>query len=326
MNHSKTILITGGAGFIGSHLAEKFLAEGFKVIILDNLFRGKLENIAHLLDEVVLFKKLDLIKPEDQEEIFQLIAQTKPDYIAHYAAINGTQYFYDFPQLVAETNSIGTYNLLLAIKKVKEENSSYQPLTIFASTSETYGEPFDIPSKETSVTYVRLEETRDSYAAAKLMSEFFVKLFSVGMHTDWMIFRIFNVYGPRMVGTKYGQVIPEFITRLRQGEYPLQIFGNGEHTRSFIYVNDHVDLAFRAITTAQRNEVYNLGNPEEISIKNLAEIIMQQMKLEPKFLFGEERSGDHKRRQPSIEKLLANIGPHPLLNINEGVALMLEKY
>jgi nucleoside-diphosphate-sugar epimerase len=326
MNQSKTILITGGAGFIGSHLAEKFHTEGFKVIILDNLFRGKLENISHLLDEGVLFKKLDLIKPEDQEEIFQLIAQTKPDYIAHYAAINGTQYFYDFPQLVAETNSIGTYNLLLAIKKVKEENSSYQPLTIFASTSETYGEPFDIPSKETSVTYVRLEETRDSYAAAKLMSEFFVKLFSVGMHTDWMIFRIFNVYGPRMVGTKYGQVIPEFITRLRQGEYPLQIFGNGEHTRSFIYVNDHVDLAFKAITTAQRNEVYNLGNPEEISIKNLAEIIMQQMKLEPKFLFGEDRSGDHKRRQPSIEKLLANIGPHPLLNINKGVALMLEKY
>ena len=326
MNQSKTILITGGAGFIGSHLAEKFHAEGFKVIILDNLFRGKLENIAHLLEKGVLFKKLDLIKPEDQEEIYQLIALTKPDYIAHYAAINGTQYFYDFPQLVAETNSIGTYNLLLAIKKVKEKDANYKPLTIFASTSETYGEPFDIPSKETSVTYVRLEETRDSYAAAKLMSEFFVKLFSVGMQTDWMIFRIFNVYGPRMVGTKYGQVIPEFITRLRQGEYPLQIFGNGEHTRSFIYVNDHVDLAFKAINTAQRNEVYNLGNPEEISIKNLAEIIMQQMQLEPKFLFGEERSGDHKRRQPSIEKLLINIGPHPLLNIKEGVSLMLEKY
>ena len=326
MNNSKTILITGGAGFIGSHLAEKFHTAGFKVIILDNLFRGKLENISHLIDSGVMFKKLDLIKPEDQEQIYQMISSIKPDYIAHYAAINGTQYFYDFPQLVAETNSIGTYNLLLAIKKVIEEDVNYLPLTIFASTSETYGEPLDIPSKETSVTYVRLEETRDSYAAAKLMSEFYVKLFSEGMKTDWMIFRIFNVYGPRMVGTKYGQVIPEFITRLRQGEYPLQIFGNGEHKRSFIYVNDHVDLAFKAITTAQRNEVYNLGNPEEISIKSLAEIIMKKMNLEPKFLFGEERSGDHKRRLPSIEKLLGNIGPHQLMNIEEGVALMLDKY
>jgi len=324
--NNKSILITGGAGFIGSHLSERFFSAGYRVIILDNLFRGRMENIQHLVDQGAFFAKLDLVKPEDQPAIKALLEKEKPAYIAHYAAINGTQYFYDFPQLVAETNSIGTYNLLLALKEINTVHPDYKPLTVFASTSETYGEPFDIPSRETSVTYVRLEENRDSYAAAKLMSEFYVKLFSEGMKTDWMIFRIFNVYGSRMVGTRYGQVIPEFITRLRGGEYPLQIFGNGEHTRSFIYVEDHVELAFRAITGAKHNEVYNLGNPEEISIRDLAGIIMAQMDLKPEFTFKEERAGDHKRRQPAIEKLLSEVGPFEFKNIQAGVQLMLEKY
>jgi nucleoside-diphosphate-sugar epimerase len=138
-----------GSGFIGSHLAEKFHTAGFKVIILDNLFRGRLENISYLLDERVLFKKLDHIKPEDQEQIYQMISSIKPDYIVHYAAINGTQYFYDFPQFVAETKSIGTNNLLLANKKVKEEDINYLKSKILASTSETYGEPLNITFKET---------------------------------------------------------------------------------------------------------------------------------------------------------------------------------
>jgi nucleoside-diphosphate-sugar epimerase len=322
----KSILITGGAGFIGSHLAEKFHAEGFQVIIVDNLFRGKLENIQHLIDAGVLFFNIDLVNPEDKVKLIDLLTKYQPKKIAHYAAINGTQYFYDIPHLVAETNSIGTYNLLKCLQDVIDANNCYKPSIIFASTSETYGEPFDIPSKETSVTYARIDEVRDSYAAAKLMSEFYIKLFSSSMKIDWMIFRIFNVYGPRMIGTKYGQVIPEFITRLRGGEYPLRIFGDGHHTRSFIYVTDHVELAFRAITGASYNNVYNLGNPHEISIKEVAEIAMRKIGVEPKFEFLEERNGDHKRRQPAIEKLLLEIGPFYMINIEDGIEKMLKLY
>lgn len=322
----KTVLITGGAGFIGSHLSEKFHEENFKVIILDNLFRGRLENIKHVLDAGALFYNIDLVDNNQMANLIEILNQYKPEYIAHYAAINGTQYFYDIPHLVAEVNSIGTYNLLKCIQVVTESDNSYKPSIVFASTSETYGEPFNIPSVETSVTYARIDEARDSYAAAKLMSEFYVKLFSESMKIDWMIFRIFNVYGPRMVGTKYGQVIPEFITRLREGEFPLNIFGDGSHTRSFIYVTDHVELAFRAITNASYNSVYNLGNPEEIGIKRVAEIIMKKMKIEPKLNFITERMGDHKRRQPSIEKLLKEIGDYQMLSIEEGIEKMITLY
>ena len=207
-----------------------------------------------------------------------------------------------------------------------KESDGYCPSFVFASTSEVYGEPFEIPSKETSLTYSRLGEARDSYAAAKLMSEFYVRLFAETFNFPWMIFRIFNVYGPRMIGTKYGQVIPEFITRLREGEYPLKVFGDGSNTRSFIYVTDHVEMAYRAIMSNGYNDVYNLGNPEEISIAVLAEKIMNQLKMEPKFDFEDERSGDHKRRQPSIKKLISLIGRYDMINIDEGLGLMIERY
>jgi UDP-glucuronate decarboxylase len=318
-----SILITGGAGFIGSHLAQKFYDENYQVIILDNLFRGSLENINSLIEKGVIFIELDLVKKEDADKIVRLIAKYKPQIIAHYAAINGTQYFYDIPHLVAEVNSISTYNLLNYLKEVQLNCSDYKPDFFFASTSEVYGEPFELPSTEEAITYLRIDEKRDSYAAAKLMSEFYVKLFCESLNLNWMIFRIFNVYGPKMIGTKYGQVIPEFITRLKDGEYPLNIFGSGNHTRSFTYIDDHVDMTYKAVSNATKNQVYNLGNDAEISIVDLAKLIMECMDLNPKFNFLDERSGDHLRRKPSINKLLKEIDKHAFITLKEGVLKIL---
>lgn len=318
-----TILITGGAGFIGSHLAEKFQKEGYLVIIIDNLFRGSLNNIETLIQNGAIFHKLDLLEEGDLIAIFDLIKNYEPSIILHYAAINGTQYFYDIPQLVAEVNSIGTYNLMKCIQKVKLDKNIYRPTIGFASTSEVYGEPFEIPSSETATTHVRIDQIRDSYAAAKLMSEFYIKLFSESTGVDWMIYRIFNVYGPRMIGSKYGQVIPEFINRLKQGEYPLNIFGDGQHMRSFTYIDDHVEMIYKLVLFSKKNEVYNVGNVNEISIIELAEIIMNLMNLDPKFIFLPEREGDHKRRKPTIEKLINQIGPFTFMNLKNGLMEMI---
>jgi dTDP-glucose 4,6-dehydratase len=314
------VLITGGAGFIGSHMSEKFHRQGYQVLVLDNLFRGRRENIEHLLVGDNKLFPIDLI---DQK--VSVLLTYRPSIIIHYAAINGTQYFYDIPEKVAEVNSIGTYQLLKCLKDACGQAKDYKPFLVFASTSETYGEPFSIPSKETDVTYARVSEDRDSYAAAKLMSEFFVKLFAQSIGIEWMIFRIFNVYGPRMIGTKYGQVIPEFIQRLKGGEYPLNILGDGSHTRSFIYIDDHVELSYKCLTKAKKNEIYNIGNPVETSIRELGELVMKCMKLEPKFAFTEERKGDHKRRVPDISKVLSEIGEFKFITLEEGVNKILAK-
>ena len=321
------VVITGGAGFIGSHLAEKFVAEGFNVIIIDNLFRGKRKNIESLLQKPgnALYE-YDLVSPESIEQVKSILIQYKPQYILHYAAINGTQYFYDIPEKVAEVNSIGTYNLLNAVTSTCQVEPSFKPLIVFASTSETYGEPFNVPTQEEDVTYARISEVRDSYAIAKLMSEFFVKLYAQKLGLEFIIFRIFNVYGPRMVGTKYGQVIPEFIQRLKDGEYPLTILGDGKHTRSFIYIDDHVSLAFAATLKAKRNEVYNLGNPHETSILDLGELAMKKLGLKPSFKFLTERSGDHKRRVPNINKLLGQIGSYNFISLEDGLTKMIDQF
>ena len=320
----KNILLTGGAGFIGSHLAEKFAEEGYSLVIVDNLFRGKRENIQHLLKKGNSLFEYDLVDYDSIDALKALILEYRPSYILHYAAINGTQYFYDIPEKVAEVNSIGTYNLLKALTAANNENQQIKPLLVFASTSETYGEPFQLPTKEDDVTYARISEIRDSYAVAKLMSEFYVKLYAQKLGFDFIIFRIFNVYGPRMIGTRYGQVIPEFVQRLELGEYPLNILGNGAHTRSFIYVDDHVALTYAAVTKAKRNEVYNLGNPTETSIIDLARLTMTKLGMEPKFNFLPERSGDHKRRVPDITKLLNQIGEFRFTTLEEGLDQMLQ--
>lgn len=328
MMNKQYVLITGGAGFIGSHMAEWYVNNNYQVVIIDNLFRGKLENIQHLIDQGnAVFEKLDLTEYDDIKQIAELIVKYKPFQILHYAAINGTQYFYDTPEKVVEVNSLGTLYLMKAIVAAKKTVSNYKPLVLFASTSENYCEPFNVPTKEEDLTYFRLEQDRDSYAVAKMVSEFYVKLYCQKIDLDWIVLRIFNVYGPKMVGTKYGQVIPEFFNRIENGEYPLKIFGNGRHTRSFIHINDHVEMTTRLVFSDKivTNTVYNLGNDYEISIKELGERIMKKFNKVPKFEFLEEREGDHLRRSPDISKLLSIIGEYEFISLEDGLDTLIKK-
>jgi len=321
----KKYLITGGAGFIGSHFCEKVISEDNQFICIDNLFRGHLNNINHILNKnSSSFFHLDLVNEKSISKLENIIETKLPDYILHYAAINGTQYFYDIPFKVASVNSVGTYNLLSAIKRVTSKYSDYKPIIVFASSSEVYGNPEVFPIIESHQTYIRVNEVRVSYAAGKLMSEVLIKSFCVEHKIPFYIFRIFNVYGPRMIGSKYGQVIPEFIKRLSEGEYPLKIIGDGEQTRSFCHVNDHVELSWRAMHNADQNEIYNIGNTNEVRIIDLAINIMEKMKLKPSLKFLPGRSGDPMRRVPSISKLIEKIGNYNFIALETGIRDLLE--
>lgn len=319
-------IITGGAGFIGSYLSKELIQRGFNIAIWDNLFRGKYSNIKELLDENNLFFNIDMSKYENIGQMADLLLTNEPEYIFHYAAINGTQYFYDIPATVLETNANITYNLMLALREAKRRQNTFHTKIIYASSSEVYGEPLSLPSKETDITYVVTSHIRDSYAAAKLIGEFYVKLISEELGLEWITLRLFNVYGPKMIGTKYGQVIPEFIKRLSEGEYPLSVYGNGEHMRSFCYVTDNVNNTIELALSSTKNEIFNIGNDHEISILELGTLIMEKMQLTPKFIFLPEREGDHKRRCPDTTKIHAVIGPGKYISLEDGLEMMLGKH
>jgi nucleoside-diphosphate-sugar epimerase len=315
-------LITGGAGFIGSFMATKLIENKEEVIVVDNLFRGSLENIRHLKDNNQFsFFNIDII--EENEKFTNLLASELPDIIIHYAAINGTKYFYDIPYEVAYTNGIITEKLCLSIQKNLKNN--YKPKIVFSSTSEVYGEPINIPTNEDDITYLRISENRDSYAAGKLYSEFLLKLFAEKHKLDWLIFRIFNVYGPNMIKSSYGQVVPELVSRTIGGEYPLRLIGDGSQKRSFIYIDDHINLTLLALKNAKWNDVYNLGNPDEVSILELATNIMKICNTKPAFEFIDSRSGDHLRRCPDLNKLFKYIKNYSFIGLNDGLKLVIDK-
>lgn len=321
----KYALVTGGAGFIGSHLCEKLIDLNYGVICVDNLFRGSKCNLENIFEERDFhFYDLDLNKNKNIFELQSIIECFRPIYIFHYAAINGTKYFYDIPYEVALTNSLSTLNLLNSIEfamKIRE----YTPKIIFASSSEVYGSADIIPTDENAVTYLRTDEDRDSYAAGKLMSEFYIKLFAKKFELDYFIFRIFNVFGPRMIHTQYGQVIPELINKAICSKGFLELIGSGEETRSFCYIDDHVDLTLNAIDKAKSCETYNLGNPEEISIKTVANIIQLVLGKELEIKTSLPRSGDHSRRCPNIKKLISFIDGYKFIPLKDGIKKMILK-
>lgn len=323
----KTALITGGAGFIGSHLCEELIHKGFKVLCVDNLFRGSLVNLEGIInDKNFLFYNIDMLSHESISDLVKIFLAEQPNFIFHYAAINGTEYFYDIPYKVACTNSITSFNLLEALNKTFVNKKKYKPFLIFASSSEVYGSAKQIPTIEDSMTYLRLDEDRDSYAAGKLMSEFYIKHFSKQNDLNYFIFRIFNVYGPRMINTKYGQVIPELIFKALKSERSLQIIGSGEESRSFCFIDDHIKLTLKAIENAKSCEVYNLGNPEEITINYLSDKIMQNIGKELEISTSKSRSGDHLRRAPSIEKVKKYLGDFKFTSLESGLDKMITSY
>ena len=308
------VLITGAAGFLGSFLSEEFLGNGYQVVGIDNFFRGKKEYLPK--HENFTFYEMCLVK--EPERFDAVVKNEKPEILIHYAAINGTKYFYDIPYQVTDDNVRMTQNVLEACK-----NSSVKKI-IYASSSETYGEPMEIPTPETHPILLNIHTDRDSYASSKAINDFYVKLFAKEHNLEYLILRIFNTYGPHMDTSEYGQVVPEFINKLFNKDQ-FTIIGNGEHTRSFCYVTDHTRLVRRLVEIAS-NEIVNVGNDSEITINHLAKILhkLENKKFNPEYSLGREY--DHKRRCPDISKLKGLINDYPTVTLDEGLKKTIEEY
>jgi len=307
-------LVTGAAGFLGSFLSEELLDNGYEVVGVDNFFRGKEEYLPE--HKNFKFKKIDLARHSD--EINELIKHEQPDIVFHYAAINGTKYFYDIPFQVINDNILMTQNVLNACKHSTVEK------IVYASSSETYGEPLQVPTPETHPILLNIHTNRDSYASSKAICEFYTKLFAKEFKIKFLILRIFNTYGPHMDTSEYGQVIPEFINKMFKSKQ-FTIIGDGKHTRSFCYVSDHTRLA-RKLAETVSNEIVNLGNDEETKIFDLAKMMhdLENKKFNPKYLPGREY--DHKRRQPDVTKLKKLINDNPKISLEEGLQKTIDAF
>jgi nucleoside-diphosphate-sugar epimerase len=310
----RTVVITGAAGFLGSYLSKEMLKHGYRVVGFDNFFRGKEENLPN--HNNFSFFELDLVNQKD--ELKKIVNKEKPEIVIHYAAINGTKYFYDIPYQVIDNNIRMTQNLLEACKL-----SSIKKI-VYSSSSEIYGEPLKIPTPETHPILLNIFTNRDSYASSKAICDFYVKLFAEKNKKDYLIFRIFNTYGPNMDTSEYGQVIPELIEKM-YSKQKFTIIGDGSQTRSFCYVSDHTRLARKLIENAS-NEIVNLGNDKEIKIFDLARMmhVIDNIEFKPIYLPGREY--DHKRRRPDITKMKNLINDYPKISLEKGLKLTIKEF
>jgi len=311
-------LITGGAGFIGSHLANYLTKKNYEITICDNLFRGKpdadLDNL--LKNDNVKLIICDLTKKEELKKL-----ETDYDYVYHLAAINGTRYFYEIPHLVLKVNILTLINILdwfvdNECKKILFPSSSE---TYHDTTSITYPTPENIP-----LTIRDVNNPRNSYTGSKIIGELFCLNYSKIHGFPVSIVRYHNIYGPRM---GYEHVIPEIIIKLLKKEDPFKIQG-GEQTRSFCYVDDTVEATAMVMESSKTNgEVLNIGNDkEEIAILELLKILLNMFNFQPKIHTLPMPEGSVSRRKPSIEKIKKLIGWEPKVDLKTGLQKTIEWY
>lgn len=301
------VLVTGAAGFLGSHLCDLLLEKGYSVTGIDNFFRGKRENLPK--HNNFKFYELDLVN--SFKELKEIVSNSNFDWVLHYAAINGTKYFYDIPTKVFDDNYKMTLNVLNACRSSKTIKKFG-----YASSSEVYGNFPSIPTNEKQKISLNVFEDRDSYAAAKAFGDFMTKLYCEEMSISYLTFRIFNAYGPRMDNTEYGQVIPEFFRKAEEvGNF--KIIGDGKQTRSFCYVEDHVKMVETAMRTL-KNEIINIGNDELTEIIALAKKVCKISGKEflPEHL--KPRSYDTIRRQPDLTKI-KSVYKEKMISLDEGL-------
>ncbi|CEN46620.1 UDP-glucuronate decarboxylase 1 [Capnocytophaga canis] len=298
----KKVLITGGAGFLGSHLCERFLTEGFYVIAMDNLITGDIKNIEHLLpDPNFEFQHYDVTK--------FVHVPGNLDYILHFASPASPIDYLKIPIHTLKVGSIGTYNLLELAKNKKAR-------ILIASTSEVYGDPLVHPQSEEYYGNVSTIGPRGVYDEAKRFMESITMAYHRSYGLETRIARIFNTYGERM-RLNDGRVIPAFIGQVLRGEN-LTIFGNGEQTRSFCYVSDQIEGIFRLLMSDYIYPI-NIGNPEEISINQFAQEILEITQTQQKITYLPLPENDPLQRQPDISKAREILGWEPRINRKEGM-------
>lgn len=298
----KTVLITGAAGFLGSHLCDRFIAEGYKVIGMDNLITGDLRNIEHLFpQENFEFHHHDVSK---------FIHISGPlDYILHFASPASPIDYLKIPIQTLKVGSLGTHNCL-GLAKDKGAR------ILVASTSEVYGDPLVHPQTEDYLGNVNPIGLRGVYDEAKRFQEAITMAYHRFHNVETRIVRIFNTYGPRM-RLNDGRVLPAFIGQALRGE-DLTIFGDGSQTRSFCYVDDLIEGIYRLLLSDYVNPV-NIGNPDEITIREFAEEILQLTGTDQKLINKPLPQDDPKQRQPDITVAKRELGWEPKIDRAEGL-------
>jgi UDP-glucuronate decarboxylase len=295
------ILVTGGAGFIGSHLCERLLVEGHEVICLDNFFTGRRGNVFHLLDNS-RFELLrhDIIEPIllEVDQIYNLACPASP---IHY------QYN---PVKTVKTSVMGAINMLGLAKRVGAR-------ILQASTSEVYGDPLVHPQPEQYWGNVNPIGIRSCYDEGKRVAETLMMDYHRQNKVDIRIARIFNTYGPRMLEND-GRVVSNFIVQALGGE-PLTIYGTGEQTRSFCYVDDLIEGLIKLMNTEAINDPVNLGNPSEFSIRELAEEVARICRLRAEIKYYPLPQDDPRQRKPDITRAQQLLGWNPTVPLREGL-------
>jgi dTDP-glucose 4,6-dehydratase len=305
----KHVLITGGAGFLGSHLCERYLADGWRVTVMDNLLTGNIDNIAHLMP----LKEFTFMH-QDVTEFVHVTGSL--DLILHFASPASPIDYLEMPIQTLKVGAMGTHKVL---GLAKEKGAKF----FLASTSEVYGDPLIHPQQEEYWGNVNPIGTRGVYDEAKRFAEAITMAYHRYHKVDTRIIRIFNTYGPRM-RLNDGRVVPAFIGQALRGE-PLTIFGDGQQTRSFCYVSDLVEGIVRLAASDYTNPV-NIGNPAEITIRQFAEEILEITGSQSHISYVPLPEDDPKVRQPDITKAKSILGWEPKVDRSVGLVKTIEYF
>lgn len=312
---NKNVLITGGAGLIGSHLTDSLLSQGAKVVVVDNFITGNKDNLKqHEENENFELIEADVSEPTT----VQCLTSTTYDYIFHFASPASPKGYQDNPIATYQVNSLGTHLLL---KLAKDMNSRF----IYSSTSEVYGDPKVHPQPETYWGNVNPNGIRSCYDESKRFGEMACMTFKREYNVDVRILRFFNTYGPRN-DAHDGRVVPNLIMQAIQN-MPMTIYGDGSQTRSFCYVSDLVKgIEKAAFIEDQSGLVVNLGNPTEFTIKNFANLIKKISGSNSEIIFKDLPADDPKQRQPDISKAKKLLDWEPTIDIEEGLKPTIEYF
>ncbi|OGD86519.1 hypothetical protein A2164_03355 [Candidatus Curtissbacteria bacterium RBG_13_35_7] len=314
---TKTILVTGGAGFIGSHLCDRLVNREDSVICLDNLLTGSQKNIVHLLSKNnFFFVNQDVCKPfksrrfDKIDQIYHLASPADPN-------ANSPFSYMTYPFETMQANTIGTWNMCeLALK--------YGAKLAFASTSEVYGDPQVSPQDETYRGNVSTTGPRSVYDESKRFGETIVSAFVRERGLDGRITRIFNTYGPRM-NLDEGRAVVNFI-KLALTDKPITVYGNGRQTRSFCYIDDQIAGQILAIEKGKSGEVFNIGNDDEITILEFAQDIKKLTESKSKIVFEILPIDDPQQRKPNIIKAQNLLGWKPKVPLGEGLSKTIQYF
>ena len=306
--NQKRALVTGGAGFLGSHLCDALLAEGWSVVVVDNLLTGRPANIAHLRnDSRFEFVEKDICEPFDIGRV---------DYVFHFASPASPV---DYTVHGIATLQVGSRGTFHALDIARKYNAKY----LVSSTSECYGDPLEHPQKETYWGNVNSIGPRSVYDEAKRFTEAVTMAYRRYHQVDTRIVRIFNTYGPRMQ-LNDGRVVQNFMKQALGGE-PLTVYGNGQQTRSFCYVSDEID-GFIRLSKSDEHLPVNIGNPNEFTILECAQLVLKVTGSKSQIRYEPLPPDDPKQRCPDITKARQLLGWEPRVDLETGLRLSLDYF